>query len=322
MGKTIFGFESQLIRELLDKYIFHFCFIVKHFCWLTIKRLGVKCLTLHTRQGVFTVNTRDNAIGRSLFTKGQFEYDFSLQALTFLKEKGFVSPQAVTLFDVGANIGIISVGLLCKGLVAKAVLVEPEPNNFDLLLKNIEANGLKSKTICMPFALGDSNGVLDMEISPDNLGDHRVRRTESLVGGVLGNEAARQKVKVNVVSLKELMGLPQVVEKNWTFENPVLWIDVQGFEGYVFNGAKEYLSKGIPTVSEVWPEGIRRAGMSLDEFCGIVKTYWDSYWVLRNGRFVRYPVSVFDCYLDEVNEGDGNVIFTKELDSHSKSPDR
>ena len=47
--------------------------------------------------------------------------------------------------------------------------------------------------------------------------------------------------------------------------------------------------------------------MSLDEFCRIVQSNWSDYWVLRGERFVRYPVSMFDRYLDEIEDGDGSV---------------
>jgi hypothetical protein len=85
---------------------------------------------------------------------------------------------------------------------------------------------------------------------------------------------------------------------------------VQGYEGYVFRGASAFLSKGVPTVTEIWPEGIRSAGMSLEAFTDIVKSKWSDYWVLRGERFIRYPIAMFDRYLEEIAFEDGNVIFT------------
>ncbi len=79
-------------------------------------------------------------------------------------------------------------------------------------------------------------------------------------------------------------------------------------------GGEDILSAGVPTFSEVWPYGIRRAGMSLEEFAATVRSIWTDYWVERRGKFVRYPISVFDRYLEELGtEGyHENVIFTSD----------
>ena len=65
-------------------------------------------------------------------------------------------------------------------------------------------------------------------------------------------------------------------------------------------------------VSEIWPYAIQRAGMSQEEFCGIVGGIWSAYWVKRRGRFVKYPIDIFYTYIDELGyDGDlDNVIFT------------
>jgi len=310
MVKRILGFDRSVIVDFLSQFLFQVFFVAKHICWLIIKGVGVKSLVLKTRQGVFKVSTKDDAIGRSLFTKGQFEYDFSVKALELLRERGFIRADNITLLDVGANIGIISIGLLRSGMVAHAVAIEPEKRNFELLLKNIALNRLESQTVCVPFALGESKTVLTLEISQTNLGDHRIRRADSAAAGKSAREVGSEIEQVNSAPLDDVIRFPEVDEKNWSFDNAVLWTDVQGYEGYVFNGASKFLSKGMPAVSEVWPQGILKTGMSLEEFADIVKSKWSDYWVLRGERFIRYPIAMFDRYLDEIAASDGNVIFT------------
>ncbi|MEL6304253.1 MAG: hypothetical protein AAFQ20_05625, partial [Bacteroidota bacterium] len=87
---------------------------------------------------------------------------------------------------------------------------------------------------------------------------------------------------------------------------------VQGHEGYVFQGAPKILSKGIPVISEVWPYGLKRSGMTNQQFCEIVEKYWSHYHVLRDNDFVQYPIGQFNAFLEELGEhGDfDNVIFT------------
>jgi len=41
------------------------------------------------------------------------------------------------VLDVGANLGVISIGMLVNGDVAAAIGVEPDPDNYALLERNI-----------------------------------------------------------------------------------------------------------------------------------------------------------------------------------------
>jgi len=44
------------------------------------------------------------------------------------------------VLDVGANLGVISIGMLVNGDVAAAIGVEPDPDNYALLERNIAQN--------------------------------------------------------------------------------------------------------------------------------------------------------------------------------------
>ena len=55
----------------------------------------------------------------------------------------------------------------------------------------------------------------------------------------------------------------------------LVWVDVQGYEGRLFRGAKRTLEGGAPVLAEVWPYGIRRAGMERDEYVEIVRDLFE-----------------------------------------------
>ncbi len=266
-----------------------------------------------TRQGTFKISTKDSAIGRLLVVEGQFEFDFSIKAVDFLKANKFLKDDNVLLYDIGANIGIIGVGLLRAKKVKSAIAVEPEPSNFKLLSENVKLNNLQESMLCLNYALGAQDGVLKMELSEDNPGDHRVKGANELVTDERYGESKRRMVEVRAIQLDKLIIESDVANRVRLGREALVWVDVQGYEGYVFKGARTLLSSGLPVVSEIWPYGILRAGMKLDEFTNIVSSIWTDFWVLRGDRFIRYPVSVFDCYLDELGteDGYGNVIFTK-----------
>jgi hypothetical protein len=106
------------------------------------------------------------------------------------------------------------------------------------------------------------------------------------------------------------------VDPKLTGDISVIWIDIQGYEGYAFVGAKKLLARGIPVVSEIWPYGMQRAGMAQETFYAIVNETWSSYWRRREGRFVEYPIDTFQSVFDDLGlDGDAydNVIFTNAV---------
>jgi len=216
----------------------------------------------------------------------------------------------VTMLDVGANFGVISIGHVLSGQVARAIAIEPEPFNFDLLQKNVTQNGLSDRFISVSMAVGDASSTIAMEISPDNLGDHRIRNTPA-ADREEHSESARDIVEVPVRPLPDILALPEVRDAKGFASPSLLWIDVQGYEGYVFRGAANLL-QGIPTVSEVWPYGILRCGMTLDEFCSIVSSIWGEYWVDSRLEFTRHSMAEFPRYVEELERSGktADVVFT------------
>lgn len=94
------------------------------------------------------------------------------------------------VLDIGANIGSFTV-LACQ-LGAKSVMaVEPDPDNFGLLLKNIPLYGQKVDPVCAAAVTDPSLKTVSLYAAPNmkNLGTHSLwikgRRIESEVMAVL-----------------------------------------------------------------------------------------------------------------------------------------
>ena len=301
-----------MTRRAIHQRLFRYVLAgFRTFVW-QLRRRFQTTVDVRAREGLLTVSTGDQGVGARIYVDRQFEYDFSVAAVQLLRMKGFLPSEGVVMVDVGANIGVISIGLVRAGLVARAVAIEPEPENYRLLQKNVRQNAVTERLTCVKMAVGEVPTTLTMELSQDNTGDHRVRAAQPLAEEH-HHESTRITMLAPSLPLPQLMALPEIRDAGMAAPS-LIWIDVQGYEGYVFRGAKVMLEGGLPTVSEIWPYGILRAGMSLDEFCEIVGSIWSNYWVLREDRFIRYPVAVFDRYIDELgNEGFGNIILTAEL---------
>ncbi|MEQ1831108.1 MAG: FkbM family methyltransferase [Pirellula sp.] len=277
-------------------------------CWKLNQRIR-KTTRVTTRQGIYEVNFADRGISKELYCKGQFELELMEKTFGFLRDQlGLLPPEGQgVLLDVGANIGVISIGALLNNQVASAIAIEPDPNNFLLLEKNIRLNGVEDRMNCFRMAASDATSELAFELSKRNYGDHRVRRIEKGSGNRAEerhDESNRSVIHVQADRLDRIL-------KNVIPNVSLIWIDVQGFEGYAFRGAADLLRSKIPVVSEIWPYGIHRAGMSTDDFCQIAQGFFRDYWVWRRNSFVRYPIELLETYFIELgDDAFDNVIFT------------
>jgi FkbM family methyltransferase len=268
--------------------------------------------TLKTKQGIFRVPLGiKDPISWELFLFGEFELALMGEAMEIIRKLSGRPKGKGTVLDIGANNGITSIGMLVTGELDSAIAVEPEPVNFGRLRENVTLNGLDDRILQIQCALSDRKGELVFELSDINYGDHRVRPANQADGvRDLWKESERSLINVPAETLDTMiLGLPN----RFTDDIAVVWIDVQGHEGHVFEGAREFLAQGIPVVSEVWPYAIMRSGMTLDAFSTLVNEIWDSFWIRRRGRFVRYPALAFRALLDELGTGREyeNVIFTR-----------
>lgn len=198
----------------------------------------------------FLVHCRDSVIGREVFLSGQYEFDKVTAALALLKRHAGSSTVDL-LVDVGANIGTVSIPAVARGLAKAAVAIEPDPTNCRLLRVNAILNGVESRLTVHECALGEREGdSLLLEQSPDNRGDHRVAVSDS--DGDFG-EASRQRIRVASTRLDRLVPPPSGGTR------VLVWMDTQGYEGFVLKGATSLLNAGFPVVSEFWPYGMKRS---------------------------------------------------------------
>ena len=163
--------QTQVIKVL--KLIYEKLF--RSLCWTIIGKFR-KSVTISTKQGVFTVLLKDSMLSKDLYCSGQFDLNFILETMKFLRSIQRCPPKGEgTIVDIGANIGVISIGALHMGELKKAIAIEPEPQNFSLLRRNVNQNGLTDRFTCLPYAVSHQKGELSFELSGTNFGDHRVR---------------------------------------------------------------------------------------------------------------------------------------------------
>lgn len=281
------------------------------FLWQFHRRFG-NSMTLKTQQGIFKIPLDESdAISRHLYTRREYELEWIADSLAFLRSRQLCPPKGQgTVLDIGANCGVISIGMLATGEFEKAIAVEPDPRNFTLLQDNVAANDFDDRITCLNFAVSDERSELEFELSENNYGDHRVRsRPPDSKSRELYHESKRRVIKVPADTIDNLLA---GLEPSFAQQVSLVWIDVQGYEGYAFRGAADLLSRGVPVVSEIWPYGIERAGMPLETYCEIARGIWSTYWTEQRGRLVQHPIAELPKYVAKLGRGvkHENVIFT------------
>jgi FkbM family methyltransferase len=122
--------------------------------------------------------------------------------------------------DVGANIGSYSV-LAAKVCGASVIALEPVPETFNKLTRNLLINGIQDRVEAHRAAVGDVPGSLNFSADRDTMNQ------------VVGDGYHGASIQVQVVTLDNLLeGRTAQVWK----------VDVEGFERQVLAGASKALS--------------------------------------------------------------------------------
>lgn len=124
---------------------------------------GVTDITLLGQRLRFSINSLLE-VGR--IETMAFEEPFVRRMLDAIRSEDVV-------FDVGANIGVISL-LIATGQNKPAAVhaFEPEPRNAVALRRNVSLNGLESRMIVHELALADRDGTATLHVGGD-IGDGR-----------------------------------------------------------------------------------------------------------------------------------------------------
>jgi FkbM family methyltransferase len=133
--------------------------------------------------------------------------------------------------DVGANIGYYA--LLEGKYASKVYAIEPVPENFALLNRNIALNGLKNVEL-FNYACSDHNGFLDIYLS-DKCNLCSALRTDKNFG----------KVSCKSVTIDSFVDDEEIDYRDTSI---LLRMDIEGYEYKVLEGALNLLSKSTSMI--------------------------------------------------------------------------
>lgn len=171
------------------------------------------------------LNLNDKGICRELCVHKKREF-FSTDFFKVIIKNG------MNIIDIGSNIGYYA--LLESRLISEGHVyaIEPVPENFYLLNKNIRINNFKNITT-FNFAIGDLNGSIEMFIY-DRCNWSSVKPNPE--GSLL------KTIKVPIVTLDKFLEL-------YSIRNPhFIRMDVEGYEFNILKGAQKTLKNVKPLI--------------------------------------------------------------------------
>jgi FkbM family methyltransferase len=208
--------------------------------WDALAKTGRRLAVAEGEEAIL-VRVGDKRFGRSTFTKGRVDTALLERALPLT---GITLPGG-TLVDVGAGVGGLAVASVRRGLFAKAIAIEPDPDNFRLLKANAVLNDVDESITCVDRALApDATTPLGLATSRKNPGDSKT---------ILATSEATPDVALAVSTLDAVApGLSKATD--------LVVLDVAGFEGAVLAGAKSTIASGVAVLLRFWPREIERYG--------------------------------------------------------------
>ena len=103
-----------------------------------------------------------------------------------------------TVIDIGGHIGAFAIECAIRG-DADVISFEPEPENFDILTRNIDANRLQGLVQVRNKAVSDKTGTMTLYIDEVNPGSHSL--SEKYV-----DHPGIEKIEVETVMLNDITG--------------------------------------------------------------------------------------------------------------------
>ncbi len=233
----------------------------------------------YTHQNIFhdrkyILFPKDNAVTSSLLN-GWLYKEYMFQFLT----DNAIPVLGTNIIDIGANNGHFTVEFAhLVGDTGNVYAFEPQRVIFQQLCGNIFINGLDN-VHAYNLAIGDKNILTEIE-RPDYFSQGNVNFGDVHVGNIHTDK----KEQIQQIALDSI-----------PFENvSIIKIDVQGFEPFVIEGAKNTIKKHRPYIFiEVEGEQLEKYGKSEDE---LVRQIEDLQYVVKRFQFgVPYHTKTGMC---------------------------
>ena len=267
--------------------------------WLALKALTrLRREITFRRSGFLWTGATASSITQAIYTTGHYQ-DAHWDSLRGWLERraDFARPVIV---NVGANIGDVALPLSRSG--KRIIAIEPNPETFARLQRNVRQNGLARQITGCDVAIAEQAGTAQLVVTTDpgnsELGDGHGRL------GFDGMDKRRGSVAVRTERLDTLLQSLGIRPD----EVALVWSDTQGFESHVIASGSSLWRGGTPLWVEIWPKGLACHG-GLPYFLELCRTHFTRVMPLERLGNEPEPIGA----LDAIVAGLGSAEFTDAL---------
>ncbi len=192
------------------------------------------------------------------------------------------------VLDVGAHVGYYTLIFAeCVGDTGKVFAFEPDPTNFALLKKNIEANGVKN-VVLVQKAVSDTTGITKLHLCEQRHMGHRIYEWHS----------SDTSIEVETITLDDYF-------KDYDRKINFIKMDIEGAESKAVQGMRSLLqrNKKLKIILEFNPPIMAESGLQPEE---LPKT-------LREYGFKLYDVNEGKKKVEEVDAAKVSVMVTRMI---------
>jgi len=247
------AFARSLIKKLPRSVLYEMFY-------QSARALGVRSYEVSGSVGSFFGPVYDQSVTKTYLQTGKWSENIVGLFRRFFEGGGG------TMYDIGANIGLISVPIARTPRV-RVIAFEPDPHNCALLRANVAVAGVAVEVV--NAAVAAEPGIMRFTRSDYNSGDHRL--------------SADGPISVKSVPLNEYP------PETGPF---AVKIDTQGAEPLIFKGGERVLAQADLIVCEFWPWGMRRMNLNPEPILAFAERYFDRGLVLRHDQIVGEPVPI------------------------------
>ncbi len=190
----------------------------------------------------------DRIVSGTLFIYGSYQKPETQAVLHWMRRHHRLASPHDVIIDVGANIGTTTIPF-AQQTDCRVIAVEPVPEVFAVLCRNVADNGLCDRVVAIQSAIfRTGNDHVLMILPQGNSGAGEVARANQ-PPTFAGQYAVRSRSQVPALGLSQLLARHGVVAEQVAF----VWADAQGSEVDVIGTGPLLWAAGVPLYAEFDP---------------------------------------------------------------------
>lgn len=203
--------------------------------------------TFRRHDSIWNVSGGDISMCWPLLVDGHFQGEQIDAVGRWLEAQGRLGRRDGHIVDVGANIGTTCIPL-SRQTGCRVLAIEPFPENYLLLRKNVLQNGLAHRITCVQSAIHDQGETVEMFMPQWQCGGARIHES------MKDHDGAGRIASVPASGLMAILKSSGIQPQ----EVALVWSDTEGAEIKVVETGEALWAAGVPLYMEVYPLALNR----------------------------------------------------------------